>query len=78
MLLSVEGPLPRTLHLQLDNTTGQNKNSTVIGFLGYLVEKKVLDTVRFVCEHNNNLCKHIIFECKLILMSIGVNWFYGN
>jgi len=30
-------PLGSTLHLQLDNTTGENKNATVLGFMALLV-----------------------------------------
>ncbi len=44
-LLSVERPMPRHLHLQLDNTCGQNKNQIVFSFLAYLVEAKIFDTV---------------------------------
>ena len=40
-----ERQLPRTLFLQLDNTTGQNKNNYVMAFLALLVGWKTLDEV---------------------------------
>jgi hypothetical protein len=40
-----EGKLPRTLYLQLDNTTKQCKGRYVFGFLGLLVEMGVFDKV---------------------------------
>ena len=38
-------PLPRTLFLQMDNCTGENKNKYVFGFLSNLVTKGVFDTI---------------------------------
>lgn len=37
-------PLGRELHLQLDNTTSENKNKTVLGFVALLVAWEVFDT----------------------------------
>lgn len=36
--VAVGRPLGRRLHLQLDNTTAENKNSTVLGFVALLVQ----------------------------------------
>ncbi|KAH7289463.1 hypothetical protein KP509_30G003200 [Ceratopteris richardii] len=41
VLQSWKGLLPPTLYLQLDNTTRENKNSTVFGYLCMLVDKQV-------------------------------------
>ena len=40
-----EGSLPKSLYLQLDNTTSQNKNNFVMGFLALLVGWKIFDEV---------------------------------
>ena len=39
-------PLPEELHLQLDNTVGENKCVTVFTFAGWLVQKKLVKRVR--------------------------------
>jgi hypothetical protein len=39
-------PLPEELHLQLDNTVGENKCVTVFAFAGWLVQKKLVKRVR--------------------------------
>ena len=44
-LLSLEGPLPSTLNLQLDNTCRENKNWCVLTFLGVLVFNGVFDQI---------------------------------
>ena len=40
-----DGRIPRTIYLQLDNTTKQNKSRYMIGYLGCLVEWGVVDKV---------------------------------
>ena len=44
-VLEMEGRLPKTLTLQLDNTTGQNKNNYLLAFLALLVGWKVFENV---------------------------------
>ena len=41
VLQSWPGILPPVLYMQLDNTTRENKNSTVFGYLSMLVEKGI-------------------------------------
>ena len=42
---SKDRSLPETLHIQLDNTSRENKNRYVLGFCGALVELKVFKKV---------------------------------
>jgi hypothetical protein len=44
-ILAKQHFLPPTLYLQLDNTSGQNKNSTLLLFLRLLVKLRVFDKV---------------------------------
>lgn len=44
-LLSLQGPIPRNFNLQLDNTSKENKNSTVLVYLAILLLKGVFDSV---------------------------------
>lgn len=41
--VSLNRPLGRRLHLQLDNTTSENKNKTVLGFVAMLVAWRVFE-----------------------------------
>ena len=40
------GRLPRTLNLQMDNCTRENKNTYMFGFLAWLVERGVFDCIQ--------------------------------
>ena len=40
------GYLPSELHLQLDNTSAENKNSTVVAFAAWLVARGYVKRVR--------------------------------
>lgn len=41
-----DGPLPKSLYVQLDNTARENKNQLVIAYLNMLVEKDVFKKVK--------------------------------
>eukprot|EP00965_Chrysotila_dentata_P246061 6206933-Pleurochrysis_carterae.AAC.1 len=42
-------PLGARLHVQLDNTCGENKNLTMIAFLAWLVQKDIFKEAGFFC-----------------------------
>ena len=46
IITSWEGPLPRVLYIQLDNTPRENKNQVVLAYLCMLVEMKIVDKVK--------------------------------
>ena len=46
VLQSWPGILPPVLYMQLDNTTRENKNSTVFGYLSMLVEKGIFKKIK--------------------------------
>eukprot|EP00965_Chrysotila_dentata_P132932 4395452-Pleurochrysis_carterae.AAC.1 len=48
-LLQSPRPMGARLHLQLDNTCGENKNATVIDFLAWLVLNDVFHEAGFFC-----------------------------
>lgn len=41
-----EGPLPPVLYVQLDNTTRENKNGVLVGYLNLLVEMGIFEKVK--------------------------------
>lgn len=45
----VNGGLGSRLHVQLDNTCGENKNKTVIAFLAWLVYADIFEEAGFFC-----------------------------
>jgi hypothetical protein len=45
MIIEAEGCLPPILHIQLDNTTKQNKGRFLMAYLGYLVQQGVVREV---------------------------------
>ena len=46
VIMSWECPLPRTLYIQLDNTTRENKNQTFLAYLCMLVDKGIFDKIK--------------------------------
>ena len=43
--ISLQQPLPRTLYLLMDNCVRENKNRYVLGFLSFLIHKRVFEKV---------------------------------
>ena len=46
VLQSWNGPLPPVLYVQLDNTSRENKNSSVFGYLSMLVQNGILKKIK--------------------------------
>ena len=56
------GKLPRTLFLQLDNCTRENKNTAVMAYLSWLVERGVFDKIEvsfLPVGHTHNECDQV-------------------
>eukprot|EP00965_Chrysotila_dentata_P051542 1709887-Pleurochrysis_carterae.AAC.2 len=48
-MMQAKGQLGARLHVQLDNTCGENKNKTVIAFLAWLVYMDIFEEAGFFC-----------------------------
>ena len=56
------GHMPRRLHLQTDNCTRENKNTYVLAYLSWLVERKVFDRINLSflpVGHTHFICDQI-------------------
>ena len=56
------GKLPKTLFLQMDNCTRENKNTAVMAYLSWLVERGVFDKINvsfLPVGHTHNECDQV-------------------
>ena len=64
-----DGPLPRTLLLQMDNCVRENKNKYVFGFLALLVE---IGIIIYRGMHNNNYYSATVFQCSSVFLAVDI------